>query len=48
MVNKEIPPPRNEETAYIVDLIAVLHIMTAIPGTFEQLTWKILQKIPVG
>ena len=49
MVNKETPPPpRNEETAYIVDLIAVLHTMTAIPGAFEQLTWKILQKIPVG
>ena len=40
--------PRNEETAYIVDLIAVLYTMTAIPGTFEQLAWKILQNIPVG
>ena len=48
IANKETPPPRNEETAYIVDLIDVRHTMTAIPGTFEQLTWKILQKIPVG
>ena len=35
-------------SAFIVDLMALIRQLTEIPKTYEGLTWKILESLPVG
>ena len=40
--------PPTEHTTFIYQLMLAIRGMTEVPATFEDLTWKLLNKIPPG
>ena len=45
---KEILEVKKEHTAYTVDFMALIRMITKIPDTFERLAWKMVSYIPKG
>ena len=43
---KEILEVKKEHTAYTVDFMALIRMITKIPDTFERLAWKMVSYIP--
>ena len=42
------PDVQKERTAYIVDVMVLIRMLSGLPDTFERLAWKMLSCIPKG
>ena len=47
-VDMEPPEIVKQDTAYIVDLMAVIRTIRNVPGTFEELAFNIIKSLPCG
>ena len=45
---RESQPEKNSVSAFVADLMAGIQQLTGISGTYEDLTWKYLNTLPVG
>ena len=46
--DESTPDVIKTETAYIIDLMAVIRTMKDVPDTFEDLSWKLAKSLPTG
>ena len=45
---REILPAKREVSTFIIDMMASIRTLTALPDTYEEFTWKFIKSLPNG